>query len=73
MIGRGQNSSLLGHVLGLLFCLQLKHFQLSIFNNVAFWNSMSCMVPGIEFAGRTVSNVLGVSIDGNIQDYSFLP
>ena len=32
MIGRGPNSSLLGHVTGLLFCLYVKLFLPSIFN-----------------------------------------
>ena len=32
MIGRGPNSSLLGHVSGLLFCLYIKIFLPSIFN-----------------------------------------
>ena len=36
MIGRGPNSCLLGHVTGLLFCLYVKLFLLSIFNSVDF-------------------------------------
>ena len=36
MIGRGANSSLLGHVTGLLFCLYVKIFLTSIFNSVDF-------------------------------------
>ena len=36
MIGRGPNSSLLGHVTGLLFCLYLKLFLPSIFGSVDF-------------------------------------
>ena len=36
MIGRGSNSCLLGHVTGLLFCLYIKIFLLSIFNSVDF-------------------------------------
>ena len=36
MIGRGPNSSLLGHVTGLLFCLYLKVILPSIFNSVDF-------------------------------------
>ena len=34
MIGRGPNSRLLGHVTGLLFCLNVKTFLPSIFNSV---------------------------------------
>ena len=40
MFGRGPNSSLLGQVNGLLFCLYVKLFLPSIFNSVDFWNSM---------------------------------
>ena len=36
MIGRGPNSCLLGHVIGLLFCLYVKLFLPSIFNSVDF-------------------------------------
>ena len=36
MIGRGPNSSLLGHVTGLLFCLYVKIFLPSFFNSVDF-------------------------------------
>ena len=36
MIGRGTNSCLLGHVIGLLFCLYVKIFVPSIFNSVNF-------------------------------------
>ena len=36
MIGRGPNSSLLGHVTGLLFCINVKLFLPSIFNSVDF-------------------------------------
>ena len=36
MIGRGQNSSLLGHVTGLLCCLYVKLFLNSIFNSIDF-------------------------------------
>ena len=36
MIGRGPTSSLVGHVTGLLFCLQVKLFVPSIFNSVGF-------------------------------------
>ena len=35
-IGRGPNSCLLGHVTGLLFCLDVKIFPPSIFNSVDF-------------------------------------
>ena len=34
MIGRGPKSCLLGHVTGILFCLYVKLFLLSIFNSV---------------------------------------
>ena len=36
MIGRGPNSSLLGHVTGLIFCLYVKIFLPSIFNLIDF-------------------------------------
>ena len=36
MIGRGPNSCLLGHVIGLLFCLYVKLFLPSILNSVNF-------------------------------------
>ena len=36
MIGQGPNCCLLGHVTGLLFCLYVKIFLLSIFNSVNF-------------------------------------
>ena len=36
MIGRGPNSCFLGHVTGLLFCLNVKIFLPSIFNSVDF-------------------------------------
>ena len=36
MIGRGSNSCLLGHVIGLLFCLYIKIFLPSIFNLIDF-------------------------------------
>ena len=36
MIGRGPNSCLLGHVIGLLFCLYVKLFLPSIFKSVDF-------------------------------------
>ena len=36
IIGRGPNSCLLGHVIGLLFCLYIKLCLPSIFNSVDF-------------------------------------
>ena len=36
MIGRGRNSCLLGHVIGLLFCFYVKLFLLSFFNSLDF-------------------------------------
>ena len=36
MVGRGPNSCLLGHVTGLLFCLNVKLFLHSIFKSVDF-------------------------------------
>ena len=36
MIGRGPNSSLLGHVTGLLICLYIKIFLRSFFNLIEF-------------------------------------
>ena len=43
MIGRGKNSCLLGHVTGLLFCLDVKLILPTIFNSVDFPSSMSCI------------------------------
>ena len=36
VIGRGSTSGLLGHMIGLLFCFQVKLFLLFIFNSVDF-------------------------------------
>ena len=41
MIGRGPNSGLLGHVTGLLFCLYVKLFLLSLFNSIICWGRVS--------------------------------
>ena len=73
MIGRGPNSCLLGHVTGLLCCLNVKLILPSIFNSVDFWSSMSCIVLDIELADENVIKELGVYIDGKVQGYSFCP
>ena len=44
VIGLGTNSSLPGHVAGLLFCLYVKLFLPLILNSVDFWGSMSSIV-----------------------------
>ena len=73
MIGWGPNSCLLGHVTGLLFCLYVKIFLPSVFNSVAFWNSMSCIVLDIELFERNIFKELGLFIDGAVQELSFCP
>ena len=73
MIGQGPNSSSIGHVTGLLFCLYVKVFLPSIFKSVKFWSSMSCIALDIERADKNVIGELGVFNDGNDQVYSFLP
>ena len=73
MIGRGPNSCLLGHVTGLLICLYVKLFLLSIFKSAAFWRSMSCIALDTELTDKNVIKELGVFIDGKVQGYSFRP
>ena len=78
MIGWGSNSCLLGHVTGLLFCLYVKLFLLSVFKSVHFWSSISfeaecCIVLDIELADKSVSKELGVFKDGIVQGYWFRP
>ena len=73
MIARGPESCLLGHVTGLLFCLHVKLFLLSIFNSVDFRSTNSCIVLDSELADKNVTKKLGVFIDGNVQGYSFRP
>ena len=48
LIGQRPNSSLLGHVSGLLFGLYVKLSLPSLFNTVDFWSSMSCIVLDFE-------------------------
>ena len=72
MIGQG-NSSLLGHVTGLLLCLYLELFLPSIFNSVDFWTSVSCIVLDIELAYKNNNKDLGVFNDGKGKGYSFQP
>ena len=71
MIGRGPNSSLLGHVTGLLFWLYVKLFLPSIFNSVDFWRSMSLIVLDIELTEKNIINELGNFNDGFLQGFSF--
>ena len=73
MIGRGPNFCLLGHVTGLLFCLYVKIFLLSIFDSVDFWSSMSCIVLDIELTEKNIYKQLGLLIDGSVQGFSFCP
>ena len=54
MIGRGSNCCLLGHVTGLLFCLNIKIFLPSIFNSFDFRTSMSLFVLDIELTEKNV-------------------
>ena len=73
MIGRGPNSSLLGHVTGLLFCLYIKNFLPSIFNSVNLRSSMSLIVLDIELTEKNILKQLGIFIDGSLQVFSFCP
>ena len=73
MIGLGPNSSLLGHVTGLLFCLYVKVFPPSFFKFVNFWSSMCCIAVDIEPADKNVIKELRVFIDGKVHWYSFPP
>ena len=73
LIGRGPNSSLLGHVTGLLFCLYVKLFLTSIFNSVHFWSRMSCIVLDLELTEKNIIKELGLFIDGSVQGFSFCP
>ena len=73
MIGRGPNSRLLGHRIGLIFCLYLKLFLISFVHSVVIWSSMSCIVLDIELADKNVFKALGAFMDGNVQWYSVRP
>ena len=73
MIGRGPNSRLLRHVIGLLFCLHVKRFLPSIFNSVDYWSSMSLIVLDIERTEKNINKELGLYIDGFLQGFSFCP
>ena len=73
MIGRGPNSCLLGHVIGLLFCLYVKIILPSIFNFVDFWNSMFLIVLDMELTDKNVIKELGHYIDSPLQGFSFCP
>ena len=73
MIGRGPNSWLLGHVTGLLFCVQVKIFLPSFFNSVDFWSSMSGIVLDIEVTEKNKINEMGPFIDRSVQGFSFCP
>ena len=57
-IGRGPNSYLLDHVIGLLLCLYVKTFLSSTFNSVDFWSSMFCIVLEIVLADKNVRRKL---------------
>ena len=71
MIGREQNSCVLGHVIGLLFCLYVKLFLPSIFHFVVFRSSLSCIALAIEFANKDGIKKLGFLIQMNVQVYPF--
>ena len=73
MIGRGPNSILLGHVIGLLFCLYVKIFLPSIFNFVDFRNSMSLIVLDIELTEKNLLKELELYIDCSVQGFSICP
>ena len=71
MIGRGPTSSLVGHVTGLLFCIQLKLFVPSIFKSVGFWSKMSLIVLDVELTEKNIIRELRLFIDGYLQGFSF--
>ena len=71
MIGRGSNSCLIGHVIGLLFCLYVKIFLHSISNSVDFWSSMSLSLLDIELIEKNIFKELGLLTDGSLQGFSF--
>ena len=73
MIGRGPNLCLLGHVTGLLFCLDVKLFLPSIFNSVDFWSSISWIVLDVELTEKDILKELGLLIDRFEQGFSFCP
>ena len=73
MIGRGPLSCLLGHVTGLILCLDIKLFVPSSFNSVDFWSSMYLIVLDIELTEKNVIRELGLFIDGSLQRFSFCP
>ena len=73
LIRRGPNSCLPGHVTGLLFCLYLKFFLLSIFISVDFWNSISLIVLDTELTDKNIIKELGLYIDGSLQEFSLCP
>ena len=70
-IGRGPNSCSLGHVTGLVFCLHVKLFLLSILSFIDFCSLMSCIVLNNELADKKVIRELSVFINRNVQGYSF--
>ena len=73
MIRRGPNCRLLGHLIGLLFCLYVKILLLSIFNFIDFWISMSLFALDIELTGKNIIKELGLFIDGSLQKFSICP
>ena len=72
-IGRGPNSCLLGHLTGLLFCLNVKIFLPSTFNSVDFWNSMSLILLDIELTEKDINKELGLYLEGALHRFSFCP
>ena len=73
MIGRGPISCLLGQVTGLLFCLYVKVFLLSIFTSVDFRNSLSLTVLDTELTEEDTIKEVGLHIDGSLKGFSFCP
>ena len=58
---------------GLLICLYVKTFLLSIFNSVDIWNSMSLIVLDIEVFEKDIIKELGLYNDGSLHGFSFCP
>ena len=73
MIGRVQNSCLLGHLTGLLFLLYVKIFLPSIVKSVDICNSMSLIVLDIKLTEKNIMRELGFYIDVSLQRFSFCP
>ena len=71
--GRGPISCLLGHVIGLLFCIYVNIFLFSIFTSADFRNSMFLIVLDTELTEEDTIKEVGLHIDGSLKGFSFCP